>query len=119
LPVLFALLWLSEDVPAVMAGITPATVAASALPTNPIHILDLGFLLPGAFMTGVQLWRRQPWGYALAAPMLVFLALTGDGIVAAMVLMAGGLVASAAFMGAIVLACTALAWLHLAALDGA
>lgn len=119
LPVLFALLWLGEDVPALLAGTTPATVAASGLLTNPIHVLDLGFLLPGAFITGVQLWRQQPWGYALAVPMLVFLALTGAGIVAAMVLTAGGLVASAVFMGVIVMACTALAWLHLAVLDGA
>ena len=90
LAVLFAVLWLSEDVPAVLAGVAPATVQSSGLLTNPIHVLDLAFILPGAALVGLQLWQGRPWGYALAAPLLVFLALTGIGIIAAMVLSSGG-----------------------------
>lgn len=118
LPLLFALLWLSDDVPAIFAGATPSTVAASGLPTNPIHVLDLGFLLPGAIMAGVQLWRARPWGYTLAVPLLVFMALTGAGIVAAMVLTAG-FSPGAVIMSSIVLASSGLTWLHLAGVEQA
>lgn len=74
---LFALLWLSEDIPALLANTRPQSVADMALPTNPVHILDLGFFLPGAIATGVLLLRREPLGYVLAPALLVFLILTG------------------------------------------
>ncbi len=35
------------------------------------HVLDLGVLLPTAFLAGVLLWRRRPLGYPLAMTMLV------------------------------------------------
>ena len=75
--VLFGLLWLSEDVPALLAGVTPRSVAEMALPTNPVHILDLAFFLPAAIATGVLLLRRRPLGYTVAPALVVFLILTG------------------------------------------
>ncbi len=113
---LFAFLWLSEDVPAVLAGVAPATVQSSGLLTNPIHVLDLAFILPGADMIGLQLWQGRPWGFALAAPLLVFMALTGIGIVAALVLSSGAIPGSAVLMSVIVLACIGLSVFHLAGL---
>jgi len=47
------------------------------LPTNPVHILDLAFFLPGAVITGVLLLKRGPLAYTLAPPFLVFLLVTG------------------------------------------
>jgi hypothetical protein len=73
----FGLLWLSEDVPALLAGATPQGVIDIGLPTNPIHILDLTFFLPAAIATGVLLIRRRPLGCAVAPAFLVFLILTG------------------------------------------
>ena len=112
--ILFGFLWLSEDLPAVLTGAVPANLASSGLLSNPVHVLDLGFLLPGALVSGVQVWRRRAWGYAAAAPLLVFFVLTGVGIVAAMILSSGTFPVSAVFVSVIVVASTGFAVLHLA-----
>jgi hypothetical protein len=75
--ILFAFLWLSEDLPALLNGTQPQSVIDIALPTNPVHILDLAFFLPAAIFTGVLLLKRQPLGFTLAPALLVFLILTG------------------------------------------
>ena len=75
--ILFALLWLSEDVPSLLAGKTPQSLLDMAIPTNPVHILDLSFFLPAVLITAVLLIRRRPLGYTLAPAFLVFLILTG------------------------------------------
>jgi hypothetical protein len=73
---LFGFLWLSEDVPALMAGNTPRSLTDVGWFTNPVHVLDLGFFLPAAFLTGALLLKRQPLGYTLVLPFMVFLVLT-------------------------------------------
>ena len=74
---LFCLLWLSEDVPALIAGGIPQSVRDMAVPTNPVHVLDLAFFLPAVVFTGVQLLRRRPFAFTVAPAFLVFLILTG------------------------------------------
>jgi hypothetical protein len=74
---LFAILWLSEDLPALLAGTRPQSLVDLDLPTNPVHILDLGFFLPAVVITGVLLLRRQPLAHTLAPGFIVFLILTG------------------------------------------
>jgi hypothetical protein len=72
----FALLWLSEIVPDLLAG-KPSTSAASwDTPTNPVHVLDLALFLPAVLASGILLLRRQRIGYASAVASLVFLGLT-------------------------------------------
>lgn len=74
--VLFAGLWLSEIVPDLLAN-RPSTSAADwHVPTNPVHVLDLGVFLPAAFGAGVGLWRGSQFGRALAPVMLVWMVLT-------------------------------------------
>jgi hypothetical protein len=75
--VLFALLWLSEDLPALLRGVTPQSVKEMGVPTNPVHILDLSFFLPAVIITGVMLLRGRALGYTAAPAFLVFLILTG------------------------------------------
>jgi hypothetical protein len=75
--ILFGLLWLSEDVPALLAGVRPQSLTDMALPTNPVHILDLAFFLPAVMATGVLLVKRRPLGYTIAPALIVFLILTG------------------------------------------
>lgn len=75
--VLFAFLWLSEDVPALLAGKTPQSLIDIAVPTNPVHILDLGFFLPAAVLTGAWLLKKKPLAFTAAPALLVFLLLTG------------------------------------------
>lgn len=80
--ILFALLWLSQDIPAIVAGKVPQSVTEIGLLTNPVHVLDLGFYLPGMVITAILLWRRRFLGYFFAVPLLVFSILTGIGIIA-------------------------------------
>jgi len=75
--ILFGLLWLSQDLPALLAGKAPQSVIDMSLPTNPVHILDLGFFLPAVIVTGVLLLRCRPLAYTMAPSLLVFLLLTG------------------------------------------
>ena len=74
---LFAVLWLSGDVPALLSGTTPPSVAAMGVPTNPVHVLDLAFFLPAAILTGAMVLQRVPLGYSLAPAFMVFLILSG------------------------------------------
>ncbi|HET9921182.1 MAG TPA: hypothetical protein VFQ30_15145 [Ktedonobacteraceae bacterium] len=80
--ILFYLLWLSEEIPALLTGKIPPSVAMANLPTNPVHVLDLGLYLPAMIITAVLLWRRKLLGYLLAGPLLVFIVLTGTAILA-------------------------------------
>jgi hypothetical protein len=75
--ILFALLWLSEDVPALLNGVRPQSVIDMNLPTNPVHVLDLGFFLPAVLLSAVWLLRQVPLAYTLAPAFIVFLVLTG------------------------------------------
>jgi hypothetical protein len=75
--VLFGLLWLSEDVPALLSNTKPQSVVDMAIPTNPVHILDLGFFLPAVIITGICLIKKKAWAYSIAPAFIVFLILTG------------------------------------------
>ncbi len=75
--VLFSLLWLSEDVPALLSRNTPQSVIDMALPTNPVHILDLAFFLPAVIITGILLLKQKSLAYTVAPAFIVFLILTG------------------------------------------
>ena len=79
---LFAFLWLSDIVPALVDGTAPTAAEDVNLPTNPVHILDLAFFLPAVAIVGGSLWQRRALGYAAAPAMLVFLAITGLPILA-------------------------------------
>ena len=84
---LFSLLWLSEDIPALLTGKIPQTVMESGLFTSPVHVLDLGLYLPAMIITALLLWRRKLLGYLLAGPLLVFSILTGTAILAIFLVM--------------------------------
>lgn len=68
----FAFLWLSEVIPAVQSGIPPASLALAGLVTNPVHVLDLAFFLPGTAIIGILLLRNHRIGVQLAPVLLVF-----------------------------------------------
>jgi hypothetical protein len=85
--ILTALLWLGQDVPALLTGAVPGDVAGAGLLTNPIHVLDLGLVLPAAVLTGVLLVRRRPWGFVLGAYFLVKFTTLGLAIMSMSVFM--------------------------------
>jgi hypothetical protein len=88
--VLFYLMWLSEALPASLAGVPPQSVVEDGTPTNVIHVLDMGLLLPALVIAAVGLWRKQPMGYALAAALLANLAFLVLAILSMIVFQARG-----------------------------
>jgi hypothetical protein len=73
---LFAMLWLSEDIPAVLGGTTPPTLVDMGVITNPVHVLDLAFFLPAVFLVAALWLRGERRAGTIAPSFLVFLVLT-------------------------------------------
>jgi len=80
----FALLWLSEDLPAMVANEPSTTLVDSGLLTNTVHVLDLSLFLPTALLAGVFLRRGHAWGHVLGPMVLVAMAAISAGIVSLM-----------------------------------
>ena len=103
----FALLWLAEIVPHVRADTVPPNLGDTGLLTNPVHVLDLGFLLPAMIVVGILLRRRHPLGWLFAVPLLVFSITMGLGILSLFALSAARnlpvSLPAAIFVGSIVL----------------
>ena len=79
---MFSLLWLSEIVPNLIAGTISQGLVETQLWVNPVHVLDLAFLLPGMIIISVLLWKEKVLGCVMAVPLLVFAATMGLGIIA-------------------------------------
>ena len=73
--VLFYFMWLSEVVPALIAGKIPQSIQDSGTPSNAAYVLDMAWILPAFGITTVNLWRKKDLGYTLAGALLSFLAL--------------------------------------------
>lgn len=81
----FAALWLAEDVPAVLRNRPSAELAATGLFTNPVHVVDLAFVLPAHIIAGVWLWRRSLAG-ALFGPIVLSFGVVMAASIASMLL---------------------------------
>ncbi len=105
-----------------MSGSVPASVTEAVIPTNPVHVLDLGIYLPAIIVTSVSLWKRKALGYAFAVPFLVFITLTGCGILImdSLVSVTGVPVSPGqeAFVAALVVVSLVLSWIYLRATKG-
>ena len=84
--VLFAVLWLSELIPATVSGQASPGLELAGLIVNPIHVIDLSVVLPGMIVIGVLAVRGSRSGLFLTVPALVFSVLMGSSIIAAMAL---------------------------------
>lgn len=84
--VLFALLWLSELIPALITGKVPQSFVDAGLIVNPIHVIDLAVVLPGFILAGYLTLKNKLNGVFFVGPWLVFTALMAASIVAAMIL---------------------------------
>ncbi len=78
--VVTALIWLIDIVPALLQGDVPATLGSYT--TIITYVLDLGIITPAAVLAGVLLLRRAPWGYRLAASLLVLNLMIGLAVIA-------------------------------------
>jgi hypothetical protein len=83
--VLFYFMWLSEDIPALLAGEVPQGVIEAEAPTDVVHVLDMALLLPANVLTAIWLWRRRALGYALAGTLLSSLSLLVLAVMSMMV----------------------------------
>jgi len=88
LAALFYLMWLSELVPALVAGVIPQSIVEDGTPTNAIHVLDMAWILPAFAITAVSLWRRQSLGYTLAGISLPFFVLLVAAVLSMAILQA-------------------------------
>jgi hypothetical protein len=79
--VAFGGMWLAAIARALMSGAAPEGVAESGLPVNPIHVLDLAFLLPLTILTGIAHWKGRAFGVVFATPLLVFFILMDAAII--------------------------------------
>lgn len=80
--VVFYFLWLTEIVPALLNNIAPQSVSDYNLLVNPVHVVDMAFVLPGLIVTSILLMKRHSLGYFFTPIFLVFtvllaIALTG------------------------------------------
>ena len=78
----FAVLWLADIVRAMVAGTMPANVAEMGMPVNPIHVLDLAFILPAMILSAALLRRRNIVGLVFAVPLMTFGVVMGAAIIA-------------------------------------
>jgi hypothetical protein len=78
--VLFGALWLLEDVPALLRGSAPDSLAETGLLTNPVHVIDLAFVLPAHVLVGAWLWRGRRRGEVYGPILLAFGALMAASI---------------------------------------
>ena len=79
---MFYFLWLRDITGALSASSLPAGLFETGLPVNPVHVLDMSFVLPGAILTAILLKKRKLAGFLFAVPMLVFFAVMGIAIMA-------------------------------------
>lgn len=79
---LFYGLWLSDALPASLAGKPSQGLIDAGTPTNFIHVLDMAWMLRALAITAVSLWRKQPIGYTLAGALLTFFVLLALAVLA-------------------------------------
>lgn len=72
----------------ITTGQLPPIVTLTGHPTSVVFALDLSLLTPFLALGAIWLWRRRPWGFALAAILLV------KGVIYTLVLTAGSLFAA-------------------------
>jgi hypothetical protein len=84
---LFAFIWLAEILPAIVHGRTPASIAAAGLPTNPVHVMDLAFILPAHMAAAALILRKRVLSELLATVLLGFDLLMSASIAGMLVVM--------------------------------
>jgi hypothetical protein len=72
---LFYFTWLSEIVPALIAGQIPQNIQDSGTPSNAVYVLDMAGILPAFSIAAVNLWHKKDLGYTLAGTLLSCLTL--------------------------------------------
>ena len=80
----FGVLWMSSIAASIVSGDTPRELVEAGLTVNPVHVLDLAFVLPAMVVTSILLWKRHPHGWLWAVPLVTFAGAMGSAIVGMM-----------------------------------
>jgi hypothetical protein len=64
-------LWISGALRFAATGEVPQDILKTEHPTGIVYALDLSLLIPAMALGGFWLWRREAWGYILAAMSLI------------------------------------------------
>jgi hypothetical protein len=78
---MFAILWLSDVLPATFGGGNPARLRALQITSNPVEVNDLGVIVPLLVLAGVWTWQRREVGYLMAGILLTMAAITMAALV--------------------------------------
>lgn len=71
--VMFYILWFSDIIPAMLSNSIPKSVSSESLIVNPVHVMDLAFILPGLILTSVLLIKKRRLGFVLTPILLIFI----------------------------------------------
>jgi hypothetical protein len=100
----FAMMWLAEDVPAMLRNAPSESLRETGLVTNPVHVIDLAFVLPAHVLAGVLIWRTR--AALFAQIVLAFGVLMAASICVMLLVIGGAAPIAAAMFGAAVAAAT-------------
>ncbi|HLM62528.1 MAG TPA: hypothetical protein VK308_17130 [Pyrinomonadaceae bacterium] len=64
-------LWIGSSLKFVADGVVPEYIEMTGHPTGIVYALDLSLLVPVLILGGVWIWRREAWGFVLAAMSLI------------------------------------------------
>ena len=84
---MFYLLWFKDIIPAILTRTVPDDISAYHLLVNPVHVLDIAFMLPGLLITAFLLIKKQPIGLVLAPVLLVFIILLTLALIAMVIML--------------------------------
>lgn len=59
--------YIAQSLGFIATGQLPSIVILTGHPTSVVFALDLSFVVPVLVLGAIWLWKRQPWGYVLAA----------------------------------------------------
>lgn len=79
-----SLAWLGLVGPSSLNGSAPAGL--DSYTTMVIQAMDLGLIVPAAFLTGTLLWQGKAWGYLLGAVLLLKMLTMGAALIAMIVM---------------------------------
>lgn len=66
-----SVLWMGSSLKFVADGVVPEYIEMTGHPTGIVYALDLSLLVPVLLLGGIWIWRREAWGYILAAMSLI------------------------------------------------
>lgn len=85
--VLFGILWLSTDIPALLGDTIPQELIETTMPTNAVHVMDYAIFLPAFIISAILLLRRHSLGYLFVPTLLIFSVVMGLSIATLMAYM--------------------------------